>query len=224
MGSSDSKVSVSSASPGITLPVAFNLYYKRSWGLKFRLGEHDSAIVYSAGLPLGWNGDLIVYGGPSSDDAPLAAVRWASARGDSAVTLPSPAPGVPQIVEELRNNSSMLHTSHQFTIAVSAGPFPQPQKFEWRQASSDELEPLGESSRGWKLMYGNEIVALWANASIGRHVSKTARFMFVNSGATGEFGQTWALMAVVTFLRLWQLQMQSLMTSAASGNAITSVV
>jgi hypothetical protein len=57
---------------------------------------------------------------------------------------------------------------------------------------------------GWKLVWmghggEEEIVAKWCYKS---RWMKTARFMFVNSGATGEFGDRWTLMAVTTFLRI----------------------
>lgn len=41
---------------------------------------------------------------------------------------------------------------------------------------------------------------------------KAAKFQFLNSGATGELGEAWALMAVVTFVRVWQRYMQVVMT------------
>ncbi|KAL6872379.1 hypothetical protein HDV57DRAFT_511469 [Trichoderma longibrachiatum] len=58
-----------------------------------------------------------------------------------------------------------------------------------------------------KLHTDNEVLAVWADAK-GLSMKKAARFEFVNSGATGELGQAWALMAVVSFVRVWQRYMQ----------------
>ncbi|ETR99241.1 hypothetical protein M419DRAFT_102329 [Trichoderma reesei RUT C-30] len=51
----------------------------------------------------------------------------------------------------------------------------------------------------------NEVLAVWADA---KGLKKAAKFKFVNSGATGELGEAWALMAVVSFVRVWQRYMQ----------------
>lgn len=84
----------------------------------------------------------------------------------------------------------------------------------------DELQCLEESGRGWKLVrlpddydentkkVEREIVAVWGEAKMFKSgVAKTARFQFLNSGATGELGDAWALMAVVTYTRVWQKMM-----------------
>jgi hypothetical protein len=230
MGSDTSKISVNNAPTSIRLPVAFNLYYQKSWGLKFHLGEHESSPLYCAALPNSWYGDLVMYNGPNTDSPPLAKARNSGSLGNhTKFTLPPVAPGRPPLEEEMRASSSLTHEKHSFAIPTGREGYPQ--QFEWRHTSSDELKRLGESSRGWKLVWLNrdgheEVVAMWADATFHRHMSmtKTARFMFVNRGATGEFGDIWALMAVVSFLRLWQKKMQLTITGGTAAGVNAGVV
>ncbi|KAL6872003.1 hypothetical protein J3F83DRAFT_733429 [Trichoderma novae-zelandiae] len=65
-------------------------------------------------------------------------------------------------------------------------------------AAADEYE---------RLQADNEVLAVWADAK-GLTLKRAAKFEFVNSGATGELGEAWALMAVVSFVRVWQRYMQ----------------
>lgn len=65
---------------------------------------------------------------------------------------------------------------------------------------------------------GLEVVAAWVEDSCCCW-SKSARFRFLGSGLTGELGDRWALMAVITALRLWYLAQQSLGASMASANS-----
>lgn len=49
---------------------------------------------------------------------------------------------------------------------------------------------------------GREIVAVWAaNSKFSKN--KMGTFRFMSSGASGELGEEWAIMAVATILRLW---------------------
>ncbi|KAH7324586.1 hypothetical protein B0I35DRAFT_406374 [Stachybotrys elegans] len=226
MGSSASKTEIAPLPHGVNLPIAFNLYYQKSWGLKFRLGEHESNTLYSAALSGGWQGDLVLYNGPNTDEtAALATVRsTGTLGGDNLITLPPPVAGARPVQEEMRR-SGVLHEVHTFAMPVGSAAMPQ--KFEWHRASKEELAPLGVSSHGWKLVYNGETVALWADAKMLSSMTKAARFMFVNSGATGQLGIMWALMAVVTFVRLYQKQVANntivASTSAASAGAAAAV-
>lgn len=50
---------------------------------------------------------------------------------------------------------------------------------------------------------GKEVVAAWSENS-GMTLSKIAKFHFLGRGATGEFGDDWALMVVLSAFRLWK--------------------
>ncbi|PTB62563.1 hypothetical protein BBK36DRAFT_1128735 [Trichoderma citrinoviride] len=57
-----------------------------------------------------------------------------------------------------------------------------------------------------KLQADKEVLAVWADAN--GFSKRAAKFEFVNSGATGELGEAWRVMAVVSFVRVWQRYMQ----------------
>ncbi|KAK0612258.1 hypothetical protein B0T14DRAFT_439782 [Immersiella caudata] len=53
---------------------------------------------------------------------------------------------------------------------------------------------------------GKEVVAVWADA--GLSLSRMGAFEFRGSGATGDLGLLWAVMALVTCMGVWQLRQQ----------------
>jgi hypothetical protein len=98
-----------------------------------------------------------------------------------------------------------------------------PERYEWRQSHHGDYW-------GWKLVRitsntpydsaespntkkgqvssdGKEVVATFAdNTRLTSLSSKMAKFEFINGGATGELGDIWAIMAVATALRIWQMR------------------
>lgn len=117
-----------------------------------------------------------------------------------------------------------LRSKHVFTALV--GPDQntlRPEKFEWRHAHRSEAKAVGESGEEWKLVrvQDEQVVAIWAWPSMTLSVSKwkkAAAFRFVGPATTGELGHVFALMAVVSFLRLWQLRMQLLNAASQGGS------
>jgi hypothetical protein len=51
---------------------------------------------------------------------------------------------------------------------------------------------------------GEEVVAVLIDTT--RLDGKVAQSKFLGTGATGRLGETWAIMAVVTALRIWQMR------------------
>ncbi|KAK8094437.1 hypothetical protein PG997_001122 [Apiospora hydei] len=110
------------------------------------------------------------------------------------------------------------------------------ERFEWRHSRGNEVKQLDKLNSGWKLVRihseadgvggtrrardagassdGKELVAVFAEVS-GWSASKVVKFKFLGSGATGEMGPRWALMAVMTALRIWDTQ-NGLSESAAA--------
>lgn len=120
MGSSELTESTHQAN--IHFPLAFNLYYKRSWGLAFHLGEHKSQALYAAALPSGWYGELILYSGPNTDSCPrLATVKDGGKLGalDSLISITLPlGSGLQEKREmEMRVHGS-LRSSEAYEFAV----------------------------------------------------------------------------------------------------------
>ncbi|KAH0495855.1 hypothetical protein TgHK011_009383 [Trichoderma gracile] len=76
---------------------------------------------------------------------------------------------------------------------------------DWDEDKDDEGDAAAYEYE--RLQEDNEVLAVWADAK-GLNLKKAAKFELVNSGATGELGEAWALMAVVSFVRVWQRYMQ----------------
>ena len=54
-----------------------------------------------------------------------------------------------------------------------------------------------------------EVVAVWAHAGTVKNArSKMGDFEYRGRGATGEFGQLWSIMAVMTCICIWQKSKQ----------------
>lgn len=214
---------------GVTFPNTFELYYDPSWKkFKLSLGQDPSQPLYMFSLPEGWWGDLIMYDGPTLEHPPLAAVRNSgkTAMGN-VVTLPPLGPGQEVIEEEMSRRRKGLMDVFSFAVPVADAEGEKTtrrvQRFEWVGSGSKEVKDLHEWSRGWKLRRvvwndadadadadeatnDGEVLAVWADSSKG--LRKAAKFQFINSGATGELGDAWAVMAVITFVRVWQRYMQ----------------
>ncbi|RFU76195.1 atp synthase alpha chain precursor [Trichoderma arundinaceum] len=154
------------------------------------------------------------------------------------VTLPPLGSGQEVIEEKMsrRRNGMMDVFSFAAVVEVREGEKPtrRVERFEWVSSGSKEVKDLHEWSHGWKLRRvaangadedadkdadaddekyeaandstPGEILAVWADAT--KSLKKAAKFQFINSGATGELGDAWALMAVITFVRVWQRYMQ----------------
>lgn len=110
------------------------------------------------------------------------------------------------------------------------------ERFEWRHSRGSEVKALDKLNSGWKLVRihseadgvggnrrardqgassdGKELVAVFAEVS-GWSTSKVVKFKFLGSGATGEMGTRWSVMAVMTALRIWDMQ-NGLSESAAA--------
>lgn len=65
---------------------------------------------------------------------------------------------------------------------------------------------------------GKEIVAVWALNTASLSMTKAFKFQFMGSGALGQLGERWEVMAVVTALRLWYLVWQGRAHAPSSGS------
>lgn len=215
---------------GVTFPNTFELFYDSSWKkLKLSLGQAPSEPLYAFSLPAGWWGDLIMYNGPTLEHPPLAAVRNTGKSGmGNAVTLPPLGPGQEVIEEKMSRRRKGLMDVFSFAAVVEAREGEKTtrrvERFEWVGSGRKEVKDLHEWTHGWKLrrvvasgadededeaaneIPAGEILAVWADSTMS--LKKAAKFQFLNSGATGELGEAWALMAVITFVRVWQRYMQ----------------
>lgn len=73
----------------------------------------------------------------------------------------------------------------------------------------------GPSATSFTCTDGNEVVAAWARSSKRRHLmscctnTKRFRFGFYGTGATGILGERFALMALMSALRIWDVERKS---------------
>lgn len=124
--------------------------------------------------------------------------------------------------------------THEFTLPLGNGVV---ERFEWRHSRGDEVRELsGGFNYGWKLVRldgpvvvpgqqdwfksytsdGKEVVAVGAHP---RFLNKSPEFGFVGTGARGELGETFEIVAVMGFLRLYELSVQQ---STANSTAAAS--
>ncbi|UKZ55583.1 hypothetical protein TrVGV298_009407 [Trichoderma virens] len=203
---------------GVTFPKTLELKYDPSWKKLSLSLFHGSEPLYTFNLP--------------------EAVRNSgkTAMGN-VVTLPPLGPGQEVIEEKMSHRRKGFNYLYSFAVPVPEREGEKTtrrvERFEWVGSGGKEVKDLHEWTHGWKLRrvtesyadayagsddekddgeattYENtdgEILAVWADATMS--VKKAAKFEFINSGATGELGEAWALMAIVTFVRVWQRCMQ----------------
>ncbi|RKU47251.1 hypothetical protein DL546_008842 [Coniochaeta pulveracea] len=150
---------------------------------------------------------------------------------DTVIELPMSSQQGPEggpIREHLVSEVSMIlkNSRFRFSFDVGRGKESRRETFEWRMSKAVEVRTLDSMACGWKLVRlgsdqptgkggprgardvgeasdGKEVVAAWSENS-GMTLSKIAKFHFLGAGATGEFGDDWALMAALSAFRLWK--------------------
>ncbi|KAI1135269.1 hypothetical protein F5Y05DRAFT_176903 [Hypoxylon sp. FL0543] len=232
------------AQPKRHFPRAFNMYRESSWTERsFMLGEHQGAPLYAVTLHSGWSGqpDVVLHNGPSEALPPLAGAARARFGSSATVTLrPIPGSGL-QPAEERVEARSAGFGPPAYAFAIEVGG--RRESFEWRHSSGGAVKALGARGSGWKLVRlatgapagiggdggasfvgrgvtasdGKEVVAVWAWAS--GSLTKKLKFQFLGSGANGVLGERWAIMAVITALRIWDRERRQRNSSAAAGGA-----
>ena len=127
--------------------------------------------------------------------------------------LPTATSGA--VFEERATTSGWYHKKMNFSIEVEATG--QREAFEWRHSRGSEVAALGASHSGWKLVRlgTGEVVAAWANSSMS--ITKQLQFHFLGSGANGILGERWAVMTVITALRMWDMERRKRRSAAGAG-------
>ncbi|GAB1320951.1 hypothetical protein MFIFM68171_11161 [Madurella fahalii] len=226
------------------LPRRFIAAYKKSWTeIAVTLSDPDSEPAYVVTLDQGWYGNMTMHSGPTVDHQPLAAVKpGGRMRQDFSITLPAlPGEGSEGRTEVLRYVVSLRREMFWFAMEVGEGRSRRLEKFEWRRSHGSEVKSLGKGGWGWKLVRvgndmsesyageeidradgltsdGKEVVAVWAN--ITATLTKIGEFEFRGSGATGELGQQWSIMAAVSCMCIWQKSMQTTITTGTAAAVV----
>lgn len=211
MGATESKEIESklrrSTCASASFPTEFGLFYSTlSGGLKLSLGQQKDQPFYILSLPNGWYAEMILYAGTSASADPLAVVRNTGKVGQhDAIELAPLRPGMPLIHEEMKFYSHGWQARYSFAAPV--GPDGHRERLEWRSSKTGEVQSLGEKSSGWELVRldnKEDVVAVWSEAKLKMSLHHTATFRFVGAGADGQMGIGFAVMAVTSFLRIWQ--------------------
>ncbi|KAB5569913.1 hypothetical protein GE09DRAFT_1283111 [Coniochaeta sp. 2T2.1] len=151
---------------------------------------------------------------------------------DTVIELPRQGSEGGTIREPFVSDVSMTLKNSRFRFSFDVGlrgKETRRETFEWRISKAVEVRALDSMAFGWKLVRlgpdgdqptggrggprgardvgeasdGKEVVAAWSENS-GLTLSKIAKFHFLGAGATGEFGDDWALMAALSAFRLWK--------------------
>lgn len=220
MGSAESKQVESrlqrATLANVNLPARFSFWFKGKSHIRLVLGEDKSNPSHIISMPNGFYGELILYNGPTVDAEPVCVIRTASKGWHDSIELAA-QPGQAPIREELRCHGNGWTMAYTFAISLRKGSLPG--RFEWRSSRSEEVKSLSEGSGGWKLVHldnGDEIVAVAGDAKLSKSLTRAAAFQFVGAGASGEFGESWAVMAVASYMRLWQRMMKAATTASAA--------
>ncbi|KAI0171301.1 hypothetical protein BJ166DRAFT_518410 [Pestalotiopsis sp. NC0098] len=206
-------------------PGKFSMYSQSGFGRSYYLGEHGNQPIYAVKTHTGFSGepDVVLHSSANESSPPLAGVSANTLSRSATVELP-PLPGSGRhSAEETLDFSGFSYGTYTFTIEV--GSTGRRESFEWRHSHGNEVDSLGGSSSGWKLVRlatdapggqgdgsqfvrggpqssdSKEVVAVWSNARMS--MSKQLNFQFLGSGVTGALGERWAVMAVITALRIW---------------------
>ncbi|KAI5465050.1 hypothetical protein BGZ63DRAFT_379261 [Mariannaea sp. PMI_226] len=240
MGSANSKLQqtphLSSSTAERGLPRTLHASYLKSMTkVTCLLSEPNSPEAsYAVNLPYGFWGPMIFYDGPTDKDPIMMTVKdegkWAN---KFSITLPeSPDEGVRSRHEAVKWQTVSKKERYWFGLEVGHWPDRHLDRFEWRRSHGTEVQSVGGTKWGWKLVRlgqnaaqqaaagreegfssdGGEIVAVWADAK-GLTLTNIGEFQLRGSGATGELGQSFALMAVSSCLCIW-LTMMRLSTTA----------
>ncbi|KEY72678.1 hypothetical protein S7711_10224 [Stachybotrys chartarum IBT 7711] len=186
--------------------------------------ETPSRLINCFGL-----GKIILRDGTDKLSTPLASV--ATEKGSKlrrSLIRVAPKPGAANQGYLEVSMSGDWSSKHEFEMPIGDGTL---ERFEWRSSRGEQVrEVSGGFNFGWKLVRldgppaqpgsgknytseGQEVVAVGAHP---RLFHKRPQFSLLGSGARGELGETFEIVALMGFLRLYELSMQQ---SAINGNA-----
>lgn len=176
---------------------------KRNVKLCSEDGKALYAVSFHARRP-----QIILHNGPSTSGPELATAAegrvWKSG-SDSTVILP-PLPGFPAPAHErLYGKDGVVSSTWCFDVDVGGG---RREGFEWRSSKGAETTAGGRGfmDSGHKLVrihHGREeVVAVWVEEG-GMSMSKVGKLQFLGSGLTGELGDRWRMMVVISAMKMF---------------------
>ncbi|KAF9874625.1 hypothetical protein CkaCkLH20_07762 [Colletotrichum karsti] len=220
-----------STSPYLPFPPSLNVYYQWKFTRTFHLGDSANHKLYalSAWGEIGSKGPgipcIMLHNGPGAEDPALAVCceekNWTfrSRSIDGVMVLPSvDAPskerGTETITELLRSETSSRQTGVSFGYSIEVaqpGGGLRREDFEWRRIQ--DKEKLDGYSNGFELFRAkpgqggepdDEVLAVVLFKGM-LNVNKPLNFEFKGRSLSGELGDRWAVMAIMTGIRIWFL-------------------
>jgi len=230
-----------SSAPGaaLKLPQSFWLDYRRHSSTSFigaEKGGRDFAVTVPSRMNCFAHRAITLRDGSAKDSPALVSVK--SQKGSlgrrSVISLPSTGEKDPG--QDIVGAFGPGGSSKGFDVTLENGTV---EHFEWRKSKGDEVKNLASGSQGWKLVRmnspytlaggqaefppgytsdGREIVAVAAYPKMFRN---SPRFEFLGSGARGEMGVRFELVAAISFVHMYEIAMQqgSGAGAAAGGGA-----
>lgn len=165
---------------------------------------------------------LTLFNGTDVDSSsPLALAGGTATQSSSFIALPGLNDGgisAPENrIERLENKGSLRSLSELFCFSIPVGSSgnvevqQQIESFEWRGDSA--LNKRNGNPLERRLIrlestttQGQEVVGVWTDDVSPLTGNKLGTFQFLGSGATGELGEYWTLMAVMSLIRILEVR------------------
>lgn len=138
----------------------------------------------------------------------------------------------------MKQTNLLKNVTYPFSVEVGLGKDLRVENFEWRSSRGGEIQDLDKYTRGYKLVRlcsegtghggerstraanttsdGKEVVAVFAQNS-GWSMNKIFKFQFLESGATGVLGDRFALVALMSGLKIWYIEYIANQSNAGAG-------
>ncbi|KAI6780090.1 uncharacterized protein J7T54_004222 [Emericellopsis cladophorae] len=225
-----------SSAPGTTLklPQSFWLDYRWHSSTSFigaEKGERDFAVTVPSRMNCFAHRAITLRDGSAKDSPALVSVKGqkGSLGRRSVISLPSMGEEDPG--QDIVGAFGPGGSSKGFDVTLENGTV---EHFEWRRSMGDEVKNLASGCQGWKLVRmdspytlaggkedfppgytsdGREVVAAAAYPKMFRN---SPRFEFLGSGARGEMGVRFELVAAISFVRMYEIAMEQASAGSAS--------
>ncbi|KAI1472365.1 uncharacterized protein F4812DRAFT_408631 [Daldinia caldariorum] len=190
--------------------------------LEMHAGPSESdPVVATAGHESRWSSGkrtvIQVFPDPASDPGGPTTSAGESSSGSGSGSG-SGSPGAAKKTVHMTQKHSWTRLWHELSVEVGTGKKVRAEDFKWRRTRGEEVKELDKWGQGWKLVRlsgtaagknatsdGKEVVAVWTvNGSWS--MNKFCKFQFLESGATGVLGDAFALVALVSGLKIWYLE------------------
>jgi hypothetical protein len=204
--------------PNIDLPVAFKIYNrKKITATEFYIAqERNRPLNVISGNPnyLTKFAEMKLHQGPSTDSPLLGSTLIRNTTIE--VTLPSGVHILKEADASFWKKLKSSGTEYYFDISTKRGT----ERFEWQRSKGPEVASLqGRGNHGWLLLRDgqDEPVAVYAVDAMSLKLA--GHFSFLNSGASGELGADFALIAILSALSLGYKRREAYVNGAVLINA-----